>query len=62
MLLRREGTLRVSACPLTDDDVRFDLGTELAAAMAATVAPRHPRCATCLLDGVNYWGGAPCPT
>jgi uncharacterized Fe-S cluster-containing radical SAM superfamily protein len=56
MLLQRAGELRFQACPLTDDDARFDLGSDLGAALAAGVAPRHRRCNTCLGEGVNYAG------
>ncbi|MEP7314836.1 MAG: radical SAM protein [Pseudomonadota bacterium] len=54
MVLRRNEVLRYSACPLVDDDPRFDLGTALAEALAATVTPSHPRCAVCRSIGVNY--------
>ncbi|MEO7805254.1 MAG: radical SAM protein [Steroidobacteraceae bacterium] len=56
MLLRRDGELRFQACPLTDDDSRFDLGRELAVAMQASVRPQHHRCALCMRQGVNYSG------
>jgi molybdenum cofactor biosynthesis enzyme MoaA len=56
MLLRRDGELRFQACPLTDDDPRFDLGSDLTAALTARVSPRHLRCDTCLTQGVNYAG------
>ena len=57
MLLRRNGALRFHACPLTDDAPRFDVGTTLEEALAARVAPDHPRCARCLTaPGVDYAG------
>ena len=56
MVLRRNEELRFSACPLVDDDPRFDLGTDLNAALAAPVVPSHPRCDICRSQGVNYVG------
>jgi len=58
MLVRRNGTLRLHACPLTDDAPRFDVGASLEAALAAQVMPDHPRCMRCFDPGVDY--GAPC--
>jgi uncharacterized Fe-S cluster-containing radical SAM superfamily protein len=58
MLLVREGRLRLHACPLTDDEPRFDTGATLAEALAAHVSPDHPRCALCLGPGVDYAGCA----
>ncbi len=56
MLLRRDGTLRFSACPLVDDDPLFDVGSDLEVALAAEIAPSHPRCDICRSVGVNYIG------
>ena len=56
MVLRRNEVLRYSACPLVDDDPRFDLGADLAAAISAAVTPSHPRCNICRSTGVNYVG------
>lgn len=56
MLLVRDASVRVHTCPLTDDDKRFDTGATLAEALAARVAPVHPRCALCLGRGVDYAG------
>jgi uncharacterized Fe-S cluster-containing radical SAM superfamily protein len=58
MLLRRNGVLRLHACPLTDDAPRFDVGASLEAALAAQVTPDHPRCMRCFDPGVDY--GATC--
>jgi uncharacterized Fe-S cluster-containing radical SAM superfamily protein len=58
MLLRRDGQLLYSPCPLVDDEPRMDLGTELAAALTACVQPTHARCLTCLTGGVDYLGTA----
>jgi organic radical activating enzyme len=54
MLLRRDGVLRLQACPLTDDDPRFDLGADLRTALQASVVPVHARCRTCLAEGLDY--------
>jgi uncharacterized Fe-S cluster-containing radical SAM superfamily protein len=56
MLLRRNGMLRLHACPLTDDAIRFDAGASLDAALAARIIPDHPRCAACRTRGVDYAG------
>lgn len=56
MLLRTGGRMRFHACPLTDDDPRFDLGPDLDAALATPVALEHRRCGVCLRQGVDYVG------
>lgn len=56
LLLRRDGQLRFHACPLTDDELRFDVGATLDAARAAQVLTDHPRCAVCRQAGVDYAG------
>lgn len=58
MLLLRGADVRLHACPLTDDDMRFDLGNTLQAALEAAVAPLHARCALCRGPGVDYAGPA----
>jgi uncharacterized Fe-S cluster-containing radical SAM superfamily protein len=56
MVLRRGGSLRLHACPLTDDAIRFDVGDSLDAALAAPVLPDHARCQRCFDPGVDYAG------
>ncbi len=56
MLLRRGGSLRFYACPLTDDTPRFDTGATLDEALSARVVPDHTRCQRCLDTGVDYAG------
>ena len=56
MLLRREGELRYSPCPLVDDDPARDLGGSLQTACAAMIEPSHARCRICLTQGVDYIG------
>jgi hypothetical protein len=56
MLLRRGGSLRFHACPLTDNADRFDVGPTLTAAMQTGVVPDHARCTLCLNSGVDYAG------
>jgi pyruvate-formate lyase-activating enzyme len=58
MLLMRDGNLRLHACPLTDDQPRFDTGAALDTALATAVIPDHPRCSICLSTGVDYSGMA----
>lgn len=52
MALKQNGHLRVFACPLTDDDTRFDLGNSLSASLAHPVALLHRRCGQCIRLGV----------
>lgn len=59
MLMLRGTHLRVHACPLTDDDTRFDMGGTLQEALETPVAPVHVRCALCRGAGVDYAGPAP---
>src|SRR5690606_37830159 len=56
MLLCRDDSIRVQACPLTDDSLRFEMGSSLLDAIAARVVPDHPRCRLCLGGGVDYAG------
>jgi len=53
MLVKKAGMATVWACPLTDDDPRFDTGPDLASSLAAPVAPRHSRCRLCM-HGASY--------
>lgn len=61
MVLARAGALRFHACPLTDDELRFDTGATLDASLAAGVLADHPHCALCRGDGVDYAGTAAIP-
>ncbi len=56
MLLRRGASLVFSPCPFVDDEPGYDLGSDLADAVASLTPPRHARCATCLTTGVPYAG------
>ncbi len=56
MLIRRDGRLRLTACPLVDDDPAFDQPPDFVATACSAVAPTHRRCATCLACGVRYGG------
>ena len=58
MALLRGGTLRLQACPLTDDVEGFDTGDSLHQALQARVVTDHPRCAVCRSRGVDYIGAA----
>jgi len=58
MLLSKAGVMRLHACPLTDDEPRFDTGTTLEESLAAGVIADHPRCALCRGAGVDYAGTA----
>jgi len=54
MLLKHAGQTAVWACPLTDDDARFNMGSDLATSLADAVIPRHSRCRRCLEEGASY--------
>jgi hypothetical protein len=58
MLIRRDGALRLTPCPLVDDDPAFDAPPHLETACKAATSPVHPRCGLCQSVGVNYVGGA----
>lgn len=53
MIVKRDGQLRVHACALTDDDIRFDLGPSLAASVSAPISLVHSRCGQCVRTGAN---------
>jgi len=55
MVVKQDGRLRFYACPLVDDDGRFDLGASLVDALAAPVLPGHHRCYSCARYG---WAGS----
>jgi len=57
MIVKQGGSLRVYACPLVDDDPRFDLGGDLAEALQRDVPLLHHRCAGCLKYGTQLGGG-----
>lgn len=56
MLLKREGSLQITACPLVDDDAAFDQPPGLQQAAASAIVATHRRCAACLQTGVDYSG------
>lgn len=56
MLIRREGQLRLTACPLVDDEPSFDLPADIEMALSTPIKPLHRRCRLCLQAGVNYVG------
>lgn len=56
MLVKRDGKLRYSACPLIDDQPERDLPANLAQACAAPVQMNHARCHLCLAGAVDYGG------
>jgi hypothetical protein len=58
MLIRRDGELQLTACPLVNDDPGFDAPADLETACTAVISPLHPRCGLCRSIGVNYVGGA----
>lgn len=56
MVLKREGKVRFTPCPLVDDDASMDIHGPLGATLTQTVVARHRRCSVCLGQGVNYVG------
>ena len=53
MIVKQAGAMRVYACPFVDDDLRFDLGADLATTLAASVQTSHHRCETCCAFGAG---------
>jgi len=53
MAIKSNGQLSFYACPLTDDDARFDLGASLEASLAKPVSLIHRRCGQCVRLGVS---------
>lgn len=51
MVLKRNGSMRVYACTLVDDDAEYDLGATLAEAIDQRVSMRHHRCYSCFAYG-----------
>ena len=54
MVVKRAGAAAMWACPLTDDDARFDTGPDLAASLDMDISLRHARCQRCIRDGASY--------
>jgi uncharacterized Fe-S cluster-containing radical SAM superfamily protein len=61
MVIKRDGKLRFTPCPLVDDDASMDMHEPLGAALAQVVVTRHRRCSACLGPGVNYVGDLQAP-
>ena len=59
MLVRRDGTARLTACALVDDDPAFDSPADVESALATPIKPVHARCRLCLAGDVNYVGADP---
>jgi molybdenum cofactor biosynthesis enzyme MoaA len=51
MAVKQRGRMRIYACTLVDDDLRFDQGESLAAATSARVLLQHHRCYSCFKYG-----------
>jgi molybdenum cofactor biosynthesis enzyme MoaA len=61
MLLRRDGSPRLTACALVGDDPAFDGPADIESALANPINPVHRRCRLCLTGNVNYVGADPPP-
>jgi len=53
MVVKREGSMRVYACTLVDDDRDYDLGASLRQSLAQRVRLRHHRCYSCFRLGAS---------
>jgi molybdenum cofactor biosynthesis enzyme MoaA len=53
MVVKRNGAMRVYACPLVDDDEYFDQGATLAEALQRETFLRHSRCHVCVRTGAS---------
>jgi pyruvate-formate lyase-activating enzyme len=53
MIVKRDGAVRVYACPLVDDDRDYDQGATLAQALTRAVPLRHSRCHACIATGAS---------
>jgi sulfatase maturation enzyme AslB (radical SAM superfamily) len=51
MVIKINGRMRVYACTLVDDDERYDLGSNLRAAMGQRIMLAHHRCYSCFAYG-----------
>jgi hypothetical protein len=54
MLIKRNGALRVYACPLVDDAQDFDQGATLTEALARDASLKHARCLSCVRTGTSW--------
>jgi hypothetical protein len=61
MLIRRGGSLRLTACPLVDDEPSFDRDPGIELGAPAPILPLHRRCTLCRGTDVNYVGAASVP-
>ncbi|MCA9407736.1 MAG: radical SAM protein [Candidatus Omnitrophica bacterium] len=53
MVVKINGKMRVYACTLVDDDLDYDLGENLSAAMKVRVMLKHHRCYSCFAQGAS---------
>jgi molybdenum cofactor biosynthesis enzyme MoaA len=51
MIVKQNGRMRIYACTLVDDDLRYDLGEDLEASMAEKIILAHHRCYSCFAYG-----------
>jgi sulfatase maturation enzyme AslB (radical SAM superfamily) len=51
MVVKQNGRMRIYACTLVDDDLRYDLGEDLEAAMTERILLAHHRCYSCFAYG-----------
>lgn len=53
MVVKKNGTMRVYACTLVDDDESYDLGATLSETLEKRIYLRHHRCLTCFAHGAS---------
>ncbi|MCA9398749.1 MAG: radical SAM protein [Candidatus Omnitrophica bacterium] len=53
MVVKHKGKMRVYACTLVDDDIDYDLGSNLQDAMRVRVMLKHHRCYSCFAQGAS---------
>ncbi len=51
MVVKQNGRMRIYACTLVDDDLRYDLGSDLRSAMQERIMLAHHRCHSCFAFG-----------
>jgi sulfatase maturation enzyme AslB (radical SAM superfamily) len=53
MIIKKDGEMKVYACTLVDDDLDYDLGSNLTASLAPRISLKHHRCYSCFAFGAS---------
>lgn len=51
MIVKRDGVMKVYACTLVDDDLEYELGSDLKACQQQRISMKHHRCYSCFAYG-----------